>query len=80
MLIRTIRIYCQDIGTEFRIAKCGMLIIKSEKRETTEEIEPPNQGEKENYKYLEILEKDTIKSGTQTKDKKIDDDKRSLTS
>ena len=38
-----------------------------EKRQITEEIEPPNQerikahGEKENFKYLGILEPDTIK-------------------
>ena len=44
-----------------------MLIKKSEKRETTEGTELPNQekirmlGEKENYKYLGILEADTIK-------------------
>ena len=41
--------------------------MKSEKREITEGIEIPNQesirtlGEKENYKYLEILEADNIK-------------------
>ena len=34
-LIQTIRIYSQDIGTEFGIEKCAMLIIKRGKRETT---------------------------------------------
>ena len=51
----------------FDIEKFTMLIMKSEKREATEGIELPNQesirtyGEKENYKYLGILEVDTIK-------------------
>ena len=41
--------------------------MKKRKRETTEGIELPNQeiirtlGEKENYEYLRILEKDAIK-------------------
>ena len=44
-----------------------MFIMKSGKRQTTEGIELPNQesirmlGEKENYKYLGILEVDTLK-------------------
>ena len=52
---------------EFGIEKCTMLIRKSEKRKTKEGIELPNQGKirtlgkKENYKYLGILEGDTIK-------------------
>ena len=55
-LIQRIRIYSQDIGMEFE--KCAMLIIKSEKRETTEGTELLNQEsirifeEKENYKLL----------------------------
>ena len=50
-----------------------MLTIKSGKRETTEEL--PKQesvrmlGENENYKYLELLETDTIKQ-TGIKEKK----------
>ena len=52
---------------KFGIEKCAMQIMKSRKRQTMEGIELPNQkgirmlGEKENYKYLEILEMDTIK-------------------
>ena len=52
---------------EFGIEKCVMLIIKSEKRRMTEGIELWNQekirtlGEKETYKYLGILEAETIK-------------------
>ena len=59
-LIQTIRIYSPDIGMEFGIEKCAKLEI--EKRETTEGIELPYHKsirkcvEKENYKYLRILE------------------------
>ena len=66
-LLRTIRIYSQDIGMEFGIENCAMLIMKSGKREPTEDTELPSQesirtlGEKENYKYLGILGMDTIK-------------------
>ena len=66
-LIPTVRIYSQDIGMEFGIEKCVMLVIKSGKRHITEEVELPNQvvigtlGEKETYKYLGILEADTLK-------------------
>ena len=38
-LIQTIRIYDQDIGIEFGIEKCALLIMKMSKRETTEGIE-----------------------------------------
>ena len=67
-LIQAIRIYRQDIEMELGIKKYGMLIIKSGKGEITEGIEPPNQerirtlGEKENYKYLGILETDNYQT------------------
>ena len=66
-LIETVRIYSQDIGMEFGIEKCAMLVMKSGKRHILEEVELPNQvviktlGEKETYKYLGISEADTIK-------------------
>ena len=50
---------------DFGIEKCDMLIMTCGKRQITEGIELPNQerirtlGEKENYKYLGILETDT---------------------
>ena len=59
-LIQTIRIYSPDIGMGFGIEKCAKL--ENEKRETTEGIELLHHksirkcGEKENYKYLRILE------------------------
>ena len=67
ILIHAVRIYSQDIGMEFSIEKCAMLIRKNEKRYMTEGMELPKQekirtlGEKETYKYLGILEVDTIK-------------------
>ena len=42
-LIQTVRIYSQNIGMEFGIEKCVMLVMKSSKRHLTEEVELPNQ-------------------------------------
>ena len=67
-------IYSHDIGMEFSIEKCAMLIMKSGKRHMTDGMELPNHdkirtlGEKETYKYLGILEADTIKQ-VEMKDK-----------
>ena len=66
-LIHAVRIYGQDIGMEFGIEKCVMLVMKSGKRHLTDGMELPNQdkirtlAENETYKYLGILEADTIK-------------------
>ena len=65
-LIHAVRIYSQDIGMEFGIEKCAMIVIKSGKRHITDGMELPNQEirtlwENETYKYLGILEADTIK-------------------
>ena len=66
-LIQTIRIYSLDILMEFCFEKCDILIMKIGRREIRERIELPNQenirtlGKKEIYKYLGILEADTIK-------------------
>ena len=52
---------------EFSIEKCTLLVMKSGKRYLTDGIELPNQdkirtiAENETYKYLGILEADTIK-------------------
>ena len=52
---------------EFGREKCAMLVMKSGKRHITDEVELTNQnkirtlGENEIYKYLGILEADTIK-------------------
>ena len=59
---------------EFSIEKCAMLVMKSSKRHITDGMEQPNQdkirtlGEDETYKYLGILEADTIKQ-VEMKDK-----------
>ena len=69
-LIHTVRIYSRDIGMEFGIfgiEKCAMLVMKSGKRQRTDGMELPNKDKKktlaenETYKYLGILEVDTIK-------------------
>ena len=58
-LIHAVRIYSQDIGMEFGIEKCAMLVMKSGKHYLTDGMELPNQdkirtlGEKETYKYSE---------------------------
>ena len=73
-LIHTVRIYSRDIGMEFGIEKYAMLVMKSGKRQLTDGIELPNQdqiktpAEIETYKYLGILEADTIKQ-VEMKDK-----------
>ena len=72
--IHTVRIYSQDIEMEFGIEKCAILVMKSGKRHMTDGMELPNHdkirtlGEKETYKYLGILEADTIKQ-VEMKDK-----------
>ena len=66
-LIHAVRIYSQDIGMEFGIEKCAMLVMKSGKWHMTDEMELPNHDrirtleENETYKYLGIFEADTIK-------------------
>ena len=66
-LIHAVRIYSQNIGMEFGIEKCAMLLIKSGKRHLTDGIELPSRnkirtlGEKQTDKFLGILEADTIK-------------------
>ena len=73
-LIHVVRIYSQDIGMEFGIEKCAMLVMKSGKRRMTDGMELPNHdkiktlGENKTYKYLGILEADTIKQ-VEIKDK-----------
>ena len=55
-LKHAVRIYSQDIGMEFGIEKCAMLVMKSGKRHLSGRMEQPNQDktrplrEKETYK------------------------------
>ena len=73
-LIHAVRIYSQDIGMEFGIEKCAMLVMKSDKRHMTDGMELPNHDkirtlrENKTYKYLGILKADTIKQ-VEMKDK-----------
>ena len=66
-LIHAVRIYSQDIGMEFGLEKCAMLVMKSGKGNRTDGMELSNQDkirtlkENETYKYLGILEADSIK-------------------
>ena len=59
--------YNEDIGMEFNIEICTILIEKSGKRQMTERIELQNKEkirtlrEKETYKYLGILDGNPIK-------------------
>ena len=74
-LIQTVRIYSQNIGMEFGIEKCAMLVMKNGKRLMTGRVELPNQvirtlGEKKTYKYLRILEADPIKQQEMKEKKK----------
>ena len=73
-LIHAVRMYSQDIGMEFGIEKCSLLVKKSGKRHLTDGIELPNQDkirtleENETHKYLDILVADTSKQ-VEIKDK-----------
>ena len=73
-LIHTVRIYSREIGMEFGIEKCAMLVMRSGKRQLTDGMELPKKDKKktvaenETYKYLGILEPDTIKQ-VEMKDK-----------
>ena len=73
-LIHAVRLYSQDIGMEFGIEKYAMLVMKNGKRHMTDRMELPNHekirtlGENETYKYLGILEAETIKQ-VEMKDK-----------
>ena len=66
-LIHEVRIYSRDIGMEFGIEKCAMLVMKNGKWHMTDGMELQNHDrirtleENETYKYLSILEADTIK-------------------
>ena len=60
-LIHTVRIYSRDIGMEFGIEKCAMLVMKSDGIELPNKDKIKTLTEKETYKYVGILEADTIK-------------------
>ena len=81
-LIQTTHIFSTDIGMEFGIKKCGVLILKRGKIVKCDGIELPNNdvikevGE-EGYTYLGIVEVDKIKEN-EIKSKTITEYKRRL--
>ena len=67
-LVQTVRVFSEDIGMEFRIEKCAMLVIEKGKIVKSLGIELPDGKvieslqEGESYKYLGILEADKLLS------------------
>ena len=65
--VKELEILIHTVRIEFGIEKCSTLLMRSGKQHLADGIELPNQdkirilGEKETYKYLGILEADTIK-------------------
>ena len=58
-LVSTVQILSNDIGMEFGIKKCGVLVLERGKVVSSERIEMPNderikEVEKNRYKYLGI--------------------------
>ena len=63
-LVQTVRVFSEDIGMEFDIEKCAMLVMEKGKIVESVGIELPDgkviksRQEGESYKYLGILEAD----------------------
>ena len=62
----TVEVFSQDIGMEFGIKKCGVIIMNRGKFKSTGGIELPSvekikEIEEDGYKYLGILEYDRVK-------------------
>ena len=66
-LTHVVRIYSQDIGMGFGVENWAIQVMKSDKVHMTDGMELPSHEkirtlwENETYKYLGILEADTIK-------------------
>ena len=65
-LVQTVFIFSEDIGMQFVLKKCGVIILKKEKHVKFEGIHLPNQEimkevDENGYTYLGILELDEIK-------------------
>ena len=67
-LVQTVRIFSDDIGMEFGMDKCAVLVMKRGRVVRTEGIELPN-GRKmkevdlSGYKYLGVLQLDSVMNG-----------------
>ncbi len=61
-LVNTVRVISKDIGMEFNLKKCGVLVLK--KRKSCEIVKSEGQKmktiEEDGYKYLGILEYDDV--------------------
>ena len=65
-LVSTIEAFSQDIGVEFGIKKCDVVIMNRRKVKSTDEIELPSDEKirevvEDGYKYLGILKYDRVK-------------------
>ena len=81
-LVRTVHILSTDIGMEFGIRNCGIILLKRGKIVRSQGIQLPNgetmkEVEQEGCTYLGIVELDNIKEN-ETKEKTIKEYKRSL--
>ena len=78
--MQTSRIYSQDIGMKLGIQKYAIIIIREGKRETTERIELHIQENirKRKYKYLAILDMDTIEQRWKKKRRITQENKKLL--
>ena len=65
-LVQTVRVFSDDIGMQFGIEKCAMLVMRRGKKVKSEGIALPNNekirslDETEGYKYLGVLEADEV--------------------
>ena len=60
-LVSTVKVFSQDVGMEFGIKKCAVIIMNTGKVKSTDKIELPSSEkireiEADGYKYLGILE------------------------
>ena len=67
-LVQTVCLCCKDIGMEFGIAKCAVLTLEKGKRRECRGINLPtvdsiSDPEESAYKYLGVLELDSILDG-----------------
>ena len=65
-LVQRFRVFSEDIGSEFGVKKCAMLVMKKEKIVRSVDIELPDGKvikslqERKSYKYLGILKAQTL--------------------
>ena len=67
-LVQTVRVVSSDMGMEFGICKCAMLVMKKGKRASCEGVTLPDDkriralsDDDEAYKYLGVMEVDDIR-------------------